>query len=607
MATPQIRRPDGSGGDAGNFPGIGFDPAHGDVGVVDEFATQFLYTAECAGRAHEAMSSVLRGQHDVWFGQAAAAFADELDDLPRYIDKARESLELAGKALLAWSDQLRQHQWRAVEIEGEIQNLLRKFDQANDYLERTRQHWNAQPDDPSAASAFETALRSANTIADRIEQLRREARDDLMERWRDDGTRCARALDEAGAIAPDVGRFERFGDAFRGMIGTIGDVAGIVAAIAGVLAFIPVLTPIMAPIALVAGGVALAANATDMALNGNWDDPMAWVGLGGDVLGVVPGVGAAMRGARCAPGSGRGYRRRADGDAWRRSREQTTDHFASAGSIGCGDGLRAARRRVLQGDDVTRGSGGHRRGQRQRRGIGNRNRVRNDTQRNRGAALMTTAGEESVDQLYFTVPDVFREIELDGDPEDRVARTFDRLGSTLGGATPEQCGSLTVQQELAIAQLRQHSAVYAATCLVRTEDEPPRLSTAQFTLCVREAKLDGERPLIALADGLRLPGSAREVAFADFPAGQAVLVGEEVEVHMPYSVDGREEPRTHRIRQAQVILPLPGNRKIAVFGIASQCLHEWRYYAAMLNDIAYSVAFTPPTEPGDSSISAVLG
>ncbi|WP_141134656.1 hypothetical protein [Haloechinothrix alba] len=218
-----------------------------------------------------------------------------------------------------------------------------------------------------------------------------------------------------------------------------------------------------------------------------------------------------------------------------------------------------------------------------------------------------TEGDATGDPLYFSVPPVFQEIDLDGDPEERVRRSFERFGAALEGATPEQCGSLTLQQEVMIGELLEQGAIYAATCLVRTEDEPPRLSTAQFTVCVREANLDGERPLMALADGLRVPGSPREVAFAEFPAGRAVLVGDEADVHLPYTVDGRNQPQSHRVRQAQVVLPLPGNRRIAVFGISSQCLPEWSYYAAMLDDIAYSVSFTAPSEDGGSPITAVLG
>ncbi|NKE63806.1 hypothetical protein FXN61_46735 [Lentzea sp. PSKA42] len=73
-------------------------------------------------------------------------------------------------------------------------------------------------------------------------------------------------------------------------LGAVGDIAGMVSAVAGGLALIPVLTPFAAPVAVLAGGVALAAHATDMIATGSYDEEGAWVGLGGDVVGLVPGV-----------------------------------------------------------------------------------------------------------------------------------------------------------------------------------------------------------------------------------------------------------------------------------------------------------------------------
>lgn len=87
---------------------------------------------------------------------------------------------------------------------------------------------------------------------------------------------------------------------FKDHIGDIGDLAGIVSAVAGVLAFIPVLTPIMALIALGAGAIALAAHGTDMVVNEKWDDPNAWMSLGGDVIGLIPGVKAVGAGLNAA-------------------------------------------------------------------------------------------------------------------------------------------------------------------------------------------------------------------------------------------------------------------------------------------------------------------
>lgn len=114
-------------------------------------------------------------------------------------------------------------------------------------------------------------------------------------------------MNRAGERAPDKGFFESIGDALSAAggwvvdhLGAIGDVAGIISAVAGALSFIPVLAPITGPIALAAGGVALLAHGGEMAAEGKWTDPSAWVGLGTDMLSVLPGVGAVSKGMSAA-------------------------------------------------------------------------------------------------------------------------------------------------------------------------------------------------------------------------------------------------------------------------------------------------------------------
>ena len=63
--------------------------------------------------------------------------------------------------------------------------------------------------------------------------------------------------------------------------------------------------------------VALGAHAGDMTVNDKWDDPNAWVTLGGDVLGIVPGLGAIGKGVGAA------------GDAFR-----TVDGLGEVGRVG---------------------------------------------------------------------------------------------------------------------------------------------------------------------------------------------------------------------------------------------------------------------------------
>ncbi|MEU8917288.1 hypothetical protein [Streptomyces nigrescens] len=80
-------------------------------------------------------------------------------------------------------------------------------------------------------------------------------------------------------------------------LGILGDVLGVVSAVAGVLALVPVLTPLAGPIALAAAVGALAAHTADAVIQGDWDAGTI-VGLGADVLGALPVVGALGKAAR---------------------------------------------------------------------------------------------------------------------------------------------------------------------------------------------------------------------------------------------------------------------------------------------------------------------
>ncbi|WP_405843074.1 hypothetical protein OG528_31665 [Streptomyces platensis] len=80
-------------------------------------------------------------------------------------------------------------------------------------------------------------------------------------------------------------------------LGILGDVLGIVSAVAGVLAMVPVLTPLAGPVALAAAVGALAAHTADAVIQGDWDAGTI-VGLGADVLGALPVVGALGKAAR---------------------------------------------------------------------------------------------------------------------------------------------------------------------------------------------------------------------------------------------------------------------------------------------------------------------
>lgn len=60
---------------------------------------------------------------------------------------------------------------------------------------------------------------------------------------------------------------------------------------------------------------------------------------------------------------------------------------------------------------------------------------------------------------------------------------------------------------------------------------------------------------------------------------------------MPFAPLGHPVPVEHRLRQAQVILPFPDKRRLAIIGVSSESLEDWQSYVEILDGIARSVSF----------------
>lgn len=303
------------------YPHLGFDPARGNVGTIRDLAKQITDTGTYAGEAHDAIKAV-QDNKEVWTGPAAQAFAGQLGELPKYLDDAQSSMDIAGKALTSWGDRLEMHQAEARRLEEEARRAIAAAEQADQALAAARANdvpISYDPNDAAAAHAAKArsdanaqAVRDAEAAAtsawDKVNNIRQQAQT-LRDRWEDDGSSCADKLNEAAEKAPNKAFIFSFEELFddpgkwlEDHLGDIGDLAGIVSAVAGVLAFIPVLTPFMAPLALGAGAIALAAHGADIVVNERWDDPNAWGNLVGDAIGLIPGVKAVGAGLDAARG-----------------------------------------------------------------------------------------------------------------------------------------------------------------------------------------------------------------------------------------------------------------------------------------------------------------
>lgn len=192
--------------------------------------------------------------------------------------------------------------------------------------------------------------------------------------------------------------------------------------------------------------------------------------------------------------------------------------------------------------------------------------------------------------LTFSVPQQFQEISLTDSPEQRARRQYDALTQALRGIKPSEGLYMVLAQEMALANLIRAGTIYVATCFAKSETDPTRGVTAHLSVLIKEATLHGNRPLVDVARGLNTPGEPREIIFNEFPAGEALVIGEELLVTQPTTVSGSPTPQKHRIRQAQVIFALPGNEALAIFSMSSPSLDDWPHFMAVLNGISHSVS-----------------
>ncbi len=111
------------------YPTLGFDPAPGDVGVVQNLHETVSRVAGQLGSAHGALSRLGRSD-GVWQGQAAQAFARRVGELPKHLADGENSMSAACRALSTWSTELVDFQHRAAAYERQA------ADTASDELSR---------------------------------------------------------------------------------------------------------------------------------------------------------------------------------------------------------------------------------------------------------------------------------------------------------------------------------------------------------------------------------------------------------------------------------------------------------------------------------------
>jgi hypothetical protein len=199
--------------------------------------------------------------------------------------------------------------------------------------------------------------------------------------------------------------------------------------------------------------------------------------------------------------------------------------------------------------------------------------------------------------LWFTPPAACVPLDLRADARHRVERLV-RLAPDLPG--PERL-HLAAVVETQVESLRRAGVGWAATCAVRVDGPPPRLSTALITLALREVDCGGGSLLDAAARHLGAAGLRRPV---DLPLGRALAVVRETPVRTRVSAVGRRRERVHRVVHAHLVVAHPDRRHLVTLSVGTECGEDAELYRDLLHAVGRSLSVDPPS---GGAVATTLG
>lgn len=316
---------------AAEYPSIGFDPAPGKLGSVEDLNSKLSRAATGLDNAYTTLTGITKGGK-TWEGEAASAFAEKVGDLPRYVGDSRDALREASLQLSSWRSKLADYQQKAREYEAQAKTAKEREKTGQGAYDRAASAYNQAAADPAlrlagqyyatqsdladaqaridaASNRLNQAGRDLDSAGKQLERAQQELEDiikraeELLEHHQSDARGIADRLRKANDKAPDAGFFEGLADAFTklghsiqnwcvkhaDLLKKIGD---ILSAVSGVLAVASLLTmwcpPLSGALALAGGVTALGAlGAHGAAKLGGAD--VSWTSLGMDALAAVPG------------------------------------------------------------------------------------------------------------------------------------------------------------------------------------------------------------------------------------------------------------------------------------------------------------------------------
>ncbi|WP_433601011.1 hypothetical protein ACQPXH_04090 [Nocardia sp. CA-135953] len=320
------------------YPYLGFNPVPGAPDDVAGLRGQINTAADAVKETNQLLNSLRNSNDNVWQGGGGDAFRAHFDaTLAQDLGYAQNSLEKAVGLLAEWHANLVSFRDTANGLETEAAEAKGQYNSALQTLQQARSNTDlglgsmtftdpvelqaAQTRLNAATAQVNAAVAAVNTWEGNVDSIIRRARD--LESTHDSlARRIASELDGAAKdfapSPPDKSIWDRIADAIKGVGQWIGDhrqqIHDVLAGISAVTGLLALVTPppadaIFAGIALVAGAGALATDFLDPDVRGAFkdvfsgdfnSDALTKIGMtvGLDSLGVIPGVGGAIKGVK---------------------------------------------------------------------------------------------------------------------------------------------------------------------------------------------------------------------------------------------------------------------------------------------------------------------
>ncbi|MEU8792547.1 hypothetical protein [Streptomyces sp. NPDC048643] len=305
-SAPPIPNPD--------FPHLGFNPVPGSTDTVRGLCKKLTGCAKVLEETHDLVTRLMDGSY--WEGDAAVAFREQLDGgpLPLNLKNAAHSIRKAARQLDRWEGELDAFQRRAKRLEGDAKDAQAAVDRAKGHAA----HAGDNPDldkknsgHADARKALTKANRAVDDAEDALEKIRTKARELASEHEDQAQRRAAKIRDATKKLAPhEPGWFD---SALDWLVENLPDILSTVGAVIGLVALFVVSGGTLAAVLLLAASALSAASLTTRIS----EHPEVWASLrdgfgkgeidadfwsnlvtvGGDALGMIPGISAVGKGA----------------------------------------------------------------------------------------------------------------------------------------------------------------------------------------------------------------------------------------------------------------------------------------------------------------------